>query len=133
MKYLLFRHYYTADLLRLHAASFCMKHLLCPLCAIRRGAKALKAYLDRWEVIQQDRPALRPFLVTLTVKDGDNLAERFSGACQGSCRVSHAAAALISAAAASTAATTHSRSGLSVTAPIGDQSRVLPDQRFGFA
>lgn len=76
-EYLLFRHYYTADLLRLHAASFCMKHLLCPLCAIRRGAKALKAYLDRWEVIQQDRPALRPFLVTLTVKDGDNLAERF--------------------------------------------------------
>jgi D-amino-acid dehydrogenase len=55
------------------------------------------------------------------------------GACQGSCRVSHAATALISAAAASTAAATHSRSGLSVTAPIGDQSRVLPDQRFGFA
>lgn len=50
------------------------------------------------------------------------------GACQGSCRVSHAATALISVAAA-----THSRSGLSVTAPMGDQSRVLPDQRFGFA
>ena len=50
------------------------------------------------------------------------------GACQGSCRVSHAATALISAATA-----THSRSGLSVTAPMGDQSRVLPDQRFGFA
>ena len=56
-----------------------------------------------------------------------------SGACQGSCRVSHAATLLISAAAASTAAATPSRSGLSVTAPIGDQSRVLPDQRFGFA
>ena len=55
------------------------------------------------------------------------------GACQGSCRVSHAATLLISAAAASTAAATPSRSGLSVTAPIGDQSRVLPDQRFGFA
>ncbi|WP_375131969.1 transposase, partial [Sphaerotilus natans] len=40
------------------------------------------------------------------------------GACQGSCRVSHAATALISVAAA-----THSRSGLSVTAPMGDQSR----------
>ena len=56
-----------------------------------------------------------------------------AGACQGSCRVSHAATLLISAAAASTAAATPSRSGLSVTAPIGDQSRVLPDQRFGFA
>ena len=76
-QYLLFRHYYTADLLRLHAASFCKRHLLCPLCAIRRGAKALKAYLDRWEVIRAENPRLKPFLVTLTVKDGDDLAERF--------------------------------------------------------
>jgi hypothetical protein len=55
----------------------CKKHLLCPLCAIRRGSKALKAYLDRWEAIQAQKPALRPFLVTLTVKDGPDLAERF--------------------------------------------------------
>lgn len=75
--YLVFRHYPTVDLVRLHGASLCMKHLLCPLCAIRRGSKALKAYLDRWEVIQAEKPALRPFLVTLTVKDGDDLAERF--------------------------------------------------------
>ncbi len=76
-EYLAFRHYFTVDQVRLHAASFCMKHLLCPLCAIRRGAKALKAYLDRWEVIQADLSALRPFLVTLTVKDGPDLEERF--------------------------------------------------------
>jgi hypothetical protein len=75
--YLLFRHYFTVDQVKLHAASFCMKHLLCPLCAIRRGSKALKAYLDRWEVIRAEKPALRPFLVTLTVKDGPDLAERF--------------------------------------------------------
>jgi hypothetical protein len=59
--YLLFRHYFTIDAVRLHAASFCMKHLLCPLCAIRRGAKAMKAYLDRWEVIRAEKTALRPF------------------------------------------------------------------------
>lgn len=76
--YLLFRHYFTVDAVRLHAASFCMKHLLCPLCAIRRGAKALKSYLDRWEVIRAEKPRLRPFLVTLTVKDGSDLAERFN-------------------------------------------------------
>lgn len=75
--YLAFRHYYTIDAVRLHGASFCMKHLLCPLCAIRRGAKALKAYLDRWEVIRAEKTALRPFLVTLTVRDGDDLGERF--------------------------------------------------------
>lgn len=75
--YLLFRHYFTVDEVRLHAASFCMKHLLCPLCAIRRGSKALKSYLDRWEVVQAEKTALKPFLVTLTVKDGHDLAERF--------------------------------------------------------
>ena len=76
-EYLLFRHYFTVDTVRLHAAQFCKKHLLCPLCAIRRGAKALAAYLARWEAIQLQKPALRPFLVTLTVKDGPDLAERF--------------------------------------------------------
>ena len=75
--YLVFRHYYTVDRVRLHGASLCKKHLLCPLCAIRRGAKALKAYWDRWQVIKTQKPALRPFLVTLTVKDGPDLAERF--------------------------------------------------------
>ena len=75
--YLQFRHYITVDTVRLHAAQFCKKHLLCPLCAIRRGAKALAAYLARWECIRAQKPALRPYLVTLTVKDGPDLAERF--------------------------------------------------------
>lgn len=76
--YLVFRHFFTVDQVKLHAASLCMQHLLCPLCAIRRGAKALKAYLDRWELIRVDHPNLRPFLITLTVKDGPDLAERFA-------------------------------------------------------
>jgi hypothetical protein len=75
--YLVFRHYYTVDQVRLHGASLCKKHLLCPLCAIRRGAKALAAYLARWECIRAEKPLLRPFLVTLTVKDGPDLEERF--------------------------------------------------------
>ena len=75
--YLVFRHYYTVDKVRLHGASLCRKHLLCPLCAIRRGAKSLKAYADRYEVIKAGKPHLKPFLVTLTVKDGPDLEERF--------------------------------------------------------
>jgi hypothetical protein len=75
--YLVFRHYFTVDLVRLHGASLCKKHLLCPLCAIRRGAKALSAYLQRWEVIHAEKPHLKPFLITLTVKDGEDLGERF--------------------------------------------------------
>ena len=75
--YLVFRHYYTVDQVRLHGAQLCCKHLLCPLCAIRRGSKALKSYLDRYEVIRASKPSLKPFLVTLTVKDGPDLEERF--------------------------------------------------------
>lgn len=74
--YLLFRHYFTVDKVRLHAASFCKKHLLCPMCAIRRGSKMLAAYLKRFEAVLADAPHLRPYLVTLTVKNGPDLAER---------------------------------------------------------
>ena len=74
--YLHFREYFTVGKVRLHNATFCKQHLVCPLCAIRRGAKALGAYLTRWQVIQQERPELRPYLLTLTVKNGDDLEER---------------------------------------------------------
>ena len=75
--YLEFRFHYTIDEVRLTKAYLCRRHLLCPLCAIRRGAKALAAYLERWEYIKPEKTSLKPFLVTLTVKDGDDLAERF--------------------------------------------------------
>lgn len=74
--YLHFREYFTVGKVRLHNATFCKQHLVCPLCAIRRGAKALGAYLTRWEVIQEERPDLRPYLLTLTVKNGPDLEER---------------------------------------------------------
>lgn len=74
--YLHFREYFTVGKVRLHNASFCRQHLVCPLCAIRRGAKALGAYLTRWQVIQEERPDLRPYLLTLTVKNGEDLDER---------------------------------------------------------
>jgi hypothetical protein len=74
--YLHFREYFTVGKVRLHNATFCKQHLVCPLCAIRRGAKALGAYLTRWQVIQEERPDLRPYLVTLTVKNGPDLDER---------------------------------------------------------
>lgn len=76
--FLLFRHYYTVDDLRLRAARFCQLPLLCPFCAGRRGSKALGAYLARWEVVRAEKSALRPFLVTLTVRDGADLEERMA-------------------------------------------------------
>jgi hypothetical protein len=77
-EYLLFRDYYTVGKVRLHAARFCKKHLLCPLCAIRRGAKMVKAYLDKLQVIKAERPSLKAYLVTLTVKNGPDLLERYN-------------------------------------------------------
>jgi hypothetical protein len=74
--FLLFRHYFTIDEVRLHAAQFCKKHLLCPMCAIRRAAKMLKVYLEKYEQVSQTFPALQPYLVTLTVKNGPDLSER---------------------------------------------------------
>jgi len=74
--YLHFREYFTVGKVRLHNATFCKQHLICPPCAMRRGAKALGAYLGRWQVIQEERPDLRPYLITLTVKNGDDLDER---------------------------------------------------------
>lgn len=74
--YLVFRDYYTVDKLRLHAASFCKSHLLCPLCAMRRGSKMLDSYLRRYQAVQSGSPTLRPYFVTVTVKNGDDLGER---------------------------------------------------------
>ncbi len=53
-----------------------------------------------------------------------------AGARQGSCRLIYAASGCIGA-AFEWAATTESRSGLRVTALMGVQSRVVPDQRAG--
>jgi Replication protein len=75
--WLKFRNYFTVGKVRLTAASFCKEHLLCPLCAIRRGAKYLKAYADRWTVLKAASPDLQLYLVTLTVVNGEDLAERF--------------------------------------------------------
>lgn len=75
--YLHFRHYFTVNQVLLHAACFCKQHLICPLCAIRRGSKALEAYLERFGVICRELPLLRPYLLTLTVKDGPDLPERW--------------------------------------------------------
>lgn len=74
--YLLFRHYYTVGKVRLAKAHFCKKHLLCPLCAIRRGAKSVRVYLERFQYLKTLHKGLTASLVTVTVKNGPDLAER---------------------------------------------------------
>lgn len=75
-QWLVFRDYYTINENRLISADFCKKHLLCPLCAIRRGAKYLQAYLPKYEQVIRDNNNLKAYMITLTVKNGDDLTER---------------------------------------------------------
>jgi hypothetical protein len=76
-EYLGFRHYYTVDQVRLHSADFCKQHLICPLCAIRRGSKLMGSYLPRFEHLIASAPTLSPAFVTLTVRNGQSLSESF--------------------------------------------------------
>lgn len=74
--HLVFRSFATGDV-RLFAAQFCQLHLLDPFCALRRMAKMVKAYVPKiCDAVERER--LQPFLVTLTVLNGDDLAERMS-------------------------------------------------------
>jgi len=76
--YLNFRDFYTVGKVRLYQANFCKVSLLCPLCAIRRASKNLESYLKRYRHIMSLNPLLKLSLLTLTVKNGDDLTERFN-------------------------------------------------------
>lgn len=74
--YLVFRDYYTVGQVKLTAARFCMTHLLCPLCAIRRGSKMVESYVQKYQVIMLENPDLKMSMITFTVKNGDDLSKR---------------------------------------------------------
>jgi predicted transcriptional regulator len=69
-------------------------------------------------------------LMAALERDGFVKSAGDTGACQGTCRLSHAAKGCLSV-ACEAIVTTDSRSGLRVTAPTGVQSRVQRDQRAG--
>ncbi len=75
-EWLRFRHYYTVDQHKLAAGNFCDKPLICGLCAILRGSRLLAAYLARLQLVQVVEPRLRPIMVTLTMRNGEDLSQR---------------------------------------------------------
>lgn len=75
--YAVFHDYFTIGEVRLAAFCTCKKHLICPLCALRRGAKALRVYIAKVEQLQEADHNLKAYLVTITVKNGSDLLERF--------------------------------------------------------
>lgn len=75
--FLLFRHYFTAGRHRLIGGCTCKRHLLCMLCAVRRAARQLAAYLKKVNQVLSQDSNQKLVLITLTVKNGDDLLERY--------------------------------------------------------
>jgi hypothetical protein len=73
--WLKFRDYFTVGQIKLAGASFCMKHLVCSLCAIRRASKLMAGYLTRYQVIRKTSPEISAHLATLTVRNSHDLGE----------------------------------------------------------
>ena len=69
--------YFTVGQTRLVDGRFCGQPLLCPLCAIRRGSKLLRAYVEKLATVLHEASSCGVWLVTLTVRNGPDLTERF--------------------------------------------------------
>lgn len=74
--YLFFKNYYTIDQIRLTKFNACREHLLCPFCAGIRASKSVQKYTERIYQVLKENKKLKPVLITLTVKNGENLSER---------------------------------------------------------
>lgn len=71
------RYFFQIHETRVIKANFCKKHLLCQLCALRRSALQVQTHKKKLQTVFNENADLVPVLVTLTVKDGDSLQERF--------------------------------------------------------
>ena len=74
--YLLFKNFYTISEVKLAKLRTCGQHLLCPFCAAIRASRAIQRYVERIDQVLQENRKLKPILITLTVKNGSDLAER---------------------------------------------------------
>ena len=74
--YLLFKNFYTIGDIRLSKLLTCGQHLLCPFCAAIRASRAIQKYVERIDQVMHENRKLKPVLITLTVKNGSDLAER---------------------------------------------------------
>ena len=75
--YLVFNNYYTIDEVKLSKAQTCKKHMLCPFCARRRAAKMVEKNVEKFDQVLEKNKKLIPAMLTVTVKNGDSLEERY--------------------------------------------------------
>lgn len=74
--FLLFKNFYTIGDVRLSKLHTCGQHLICPFCAAIRASRAIQKYVERIDQVMHENRKLKPVLITLTVKNGSDLAER---------------------------------------------------------
>lgn len=74
---LIFRHWYTVNKYRLIGGCTCKKHLLCAMCALRRSAKTVKEVEKKIKTVLSENPHLVPVLITMTIRNGESLNERY--------------------------------------------------------
>lgn len=75
--YLLFRHYPALEKTKLHYARHCDIHLLCPMCAIRRAARAVMKYDKKCQTLVFANSQLRLYYAVLTIKNTEDLERGF--------------------------------------------------------
>lgn len=75
--FMIFHEYFRKNEIRLAQVCTCKKHLVCQLCAIRRGGKSVRVYSQKVQQLLSDDPSLKLYLVTFTIKNGHDLGERF--------------------------------------------------------
>lgn len=74
--WILFKEFQQTGATRIKSANFCKKFLVCPCCAVRRASKLIEGYAKKVDQVQKETPGLIPVMITITVKNGDDLAER---------------------------------------------------------
>lgn len=75
--YLLFKDYVNLKKVKIGATHSCQVHLLCPMCAIVRAAKQVQLYENKYQELKRKHPRLSMYYVVLTIKNGEDLSERY--------------------------------------------------------
>lgn len=76
-QFLIFKNFYTIGEVKLEKFYACGQHLLCPFCASLRAARSMTRYIQRIDHLMLENRKLKPVLLTLTVKNGESLEERY--------------------------------------------------------
>ena len=76
-QFLIFKNFYTIGEVKLEKFYACGQHLLCPFCASLRAARSMTRYIQRIDHLMRENRKLKPVLLTLTVKNGESLEERY--------------------------------------------------------